>query len=151
MILCVGDYIQDFYTFGKATRICPEGPVPVVVPEKYHFSAGGVGLVSAQLRELGAEIVEWHGSRSIKTRIFADNHLICRIDEDCLAYECKDFPDEALRNCDAVVVSDYAKGAIFEEIVEEIIKSGKPNYIDAKENWYWYDSPLALRDTRNYE
>ena len=138
MILCVGDYIEDIYTFGTATRICPEGPVPVIVPEESRVSAGGAGLVVKQLQELGAVTDCWFGSKSRKTRIFAGSHLVCRLDEDRLPYEPLDFPDEILRQCECVVVSDYGKGGIFEEIAEEIVKISKPLFVDAKHHWHWY-------------
>lgn len=141
MIVCLGDYIEDCYQFGKATRLCPEAPVPVIVIERTKTTPGGVGLVADQLRELGADVFVWTGSMSRKTRIYAGNHMVARIDQDKIAgYEPDPFPDEILRQCDCVVVSDYGKGAIFPEIAEEISNAEKPVFVDAKQSWHWYDS-----------
>jgi len=137
-ILCVGDYIEDFYVFGTATRLCPEAPVPVVVPHIERTTAGGVGLVANQLRELGAEVYEWRGSFSRKERTFCGSHLVSRVDRDALGYMTEPFSERMLELCDAVVVSDYSKGAMTEELAEKIVVSGKPMFVDAKHHWEWY-------------
>src|SRR5258708_411192 len=81
-ILVIGDYISDVYTFGTATRLCPEAPVPVITHGCRKESAGGAGLVEAQIIELGTEVEGRYHSYSEKWRYFADGHLICRIDKD---------------------------------------------------------------------
>lgn len=144
MILCLGDYIEDLYHFGRATRICPEAPVPVIVTEKTKTTPGGVGLVADQLRELGAEVFLWTGSMSKKTRIYADNHMVCRIDQDKIeGYEPDPFPDDILRECECVIVSDYGKGSIFPELAEDICNANRPVFVDAKKSWHWYDCPFT--------
>lgn len=140
MILCIGDYINDIYVFGRASRICPEAPVPVVIPERERSSAGGVGLVHAQLVELGADSQLWMGSWSTKRRVFAGNQLVCRIDNDGEQLEPAPFPDAALRECDAVIVSDYGKGGMIEEIADELKRAQKWLFVDAKHHWDWYAS-----------
>jgi len=72
--------------------------------------------------------------------VFAGSHLICRMDQDSLPFEPEDFPDKALRKADAVVVSDYSKGGVFEEIADELVQHAQSLFVDAKHHWKWYES-----------
>ena len=104
-LLVVGDWISDRYIFGTAVRLCPEAPVPVVIPQIERTSPGGVGLVVEQLRELGAEVHRWFGSNSFKQRIFVGSHLVCRLDRD--GTRCNNMPrldPEEVAWADAIVV-----------------------------------------------
>src|ERR1017187_6095852 len=86
-LLVIGDYISDVYTFGTATRLCPEAPVPVIVPQTTRESMGGAGLVWEQLHELQDQDVQlMYTTESIKRRFFAGSHLVCRVDEDATPY-----------------------------------------------------------------
>jgi bifunctional ADP-heptose synthase (sugar kinase/adenylyltransferase) len=142
-ILVVGDLIEDRYIFGRATRLCPEAPVPVVVPTEERTSQGGAGLVAAQLQELGADVMVRFGSRSVKERVFAGNHLICRVDRDSLKVFPQD-PKRSLEWCDAIVVSDYGKGAMDEGRAHKLVVAGKPLFVDAKHHWHWYKGPETM-------
>lgn len=144
-IIVIGDYISDVYTFGTATRLCPEAPVPIVVPECWKESWGGAGLVCEQLASLvwNQSVEARFLSFSKKQRFFAGNHLICRLDED----GCK--PDqehllmpvtsEDLENFDAFVVSDYGKGGMTWDLSRQIVDTGKPCFVDSKNAWDCYE------------
>lgn len=54
-VLVVGDLMIDAYTWGKATRISPEAPVPVVAVNKREARLGGAGNVVMNLVSLGAK------------------------------------------------------------------------------------------------
>ena len=116
-ILVVGDYIEDRYVFGTATRLCPEAPVPVIVPSEWRTSWGGAGLVCQQLAELDSNtVLPRFMSFSRKERFFAGHHLVCRVDSDnCPPSEHANpmYPwgTDDLAWADAIVVSDYGKGA----------------------------------------
>jgi D-beta-D-heptose 7-phosphate kinase/D-beta-D-heptose 1-phosphate adenosyltransferase len=56
-VMVVGDLMLDAYLFGKAERISPEAPVPVVVIEEEGRRLGGAGNVVHNVRALGAEAV----------------------------------------------------------------------------------------------
>jgi bifunctional ADP-heptose synthase (sugar kinase/adenylyltransferase) len=147
-ILVVGDYISDVYTFGRAERLCPEAPVPVLIPEKIYNSHGGAALVHDQLLELGANVKALFGSKSIKRRFFAGSHLICRVDEDSipsnqimkidLRCNMHDPTGAEFDQWDAFVVADYGKGAITPHLAHQIVNTSKPCFIDAKNRWEWY-------------
>lgn len=55
-MMVVGDLMLDRYVRGKAERISPEAPVPVVRVESEDFSPGGAANVAKNLRALGAEV-----------------------------------------------------------------------------------------------
>lgn len=139
-ILVIGDYISDVYTFGTATRLCPEAPVPVIVPEATRNSSGGGGLVADQLSALGANVTWVWGSFSEKHRYFAGNHLICRVDKDSFDKINLSQTDllENIADVDAFVVSDYGKGAMNWELARQIVETGKPCFVDSKRNPMYY-------------
>lgn len=55
--LVIGDVMLDTYMEGTASRICSEGPVPVVRKTAEHRAPGGAANTAANLRALGAEVV----------------------------------------------------------------------------------------------
>lgn len=151
-VLVCGDAITDKYIFGRATRLCPEGPVPVIVPEIERESGGGACLVVKQLEALiGAPNVEYmFGSQSEKLRIFADNHLICRVDRDSQS-TVPGFAINLLTHLnerplyDLMVISDYDKGSFREDTAKFLMRDvGIPILVDAKNNFGWYESAFAL-------
>jgi hypothetical protein len=136
-ILVLGDFIEDVYVFGRAERLCPESPVPVLIPEEERSSDGGAGLVFNQLQELGADVENCYGSWSRKRRFFAGSHLICRVDDD--SYNTFPIAIHWPERFDAFVVADYGKGAITPQLAGQITETGKPCFIDAKNRWELYD------------
>ncbi len=54
-VLVIGDLMIDAYTWGKATRISPEAPVPVVNVSKREIRLGGAGNVVMNLVALGVK------------------------------------------------------------------------------------------------
>jgi D-beta-D-heptose 7-phosphate kinase/D-beta-D-heptose 1-phosphate adenosyltransferase len=55
--LCIGDLMLDSYVVGTASRLCSEGPVPVVRKTSEHHEPGGAANTAANLRALGAEVL----------------------------------------------------------------------------------------------
>lgn len=135
-ILLFGDYIQDVSVQCDCTRVCPEAPVPVLVPISSSDSAGGAGLVDANLKSLGLRVEALFGSWSKKTRYFVGNQLVMRVDqdeqnvaqeEDSIAYLLPE-----LDKADLIVVSDYNKGSVTERIAKMLVGTGKSCYVDTK-------------------
>ena len=66
MILVVGDIMLDEYIRGKATRMAPEAPVPVVLMngDKPELQLGGAANVAASVAALGEDVTligpYWH-------------------------------------------------------------------------------------------
>ncbi len=55
-VLVVGDVMIDSYLWGKAERISPEAPVPVVNVLKSEHRLGGAANVARNIKALGAEV-----------------------------------------------------------------------------------------------
>lgn len=55
-ILVIGDLMLDAYFWGKAERISPEAPVPIVEVNRTNFNPGGAGNVALNLAELGSKV-----------------------------------------------------------------------------------------------
>jgi len=58
-VMVIGDFMLDIYTYGDASRISPEAPVPVLRfrSNDTHYSCGGAGSVTADLSALGASVI----------------------------------------------------------------------------------------------
>lgn len=55
-MLVVGDIILDEYIWGKATRLSPEAPVPVLEVARYSYIPGGCGNVASNIKTLGGDV-----------------------------------------------------------------------------------------------
>ena len=55
-ILVVGDIILDEYIWGKAGRLSPEAPVPVLEVNKYTYILGGAANVANNINKLGGRV-----------------------------------------------------------------------------------------------
>ena len=154
-VLVTGDLIIDDYIFGRAERLCPEAPVPVIIPETENSTEGGAGLVYDQLVELlGQKDVTFiGGSRSHKQRVFVDNHLVCRLDRDStFVIDTNSYAEMIIDILNTnkplvLVVSDYGKGSFTEASANKIKDAAGnlniPVFVDAKHNWQWWEGVFA--------
>lgn len=55
-ILVIGDIILDEYIWGKAGRLSPEAPVPVLEVNKYTYILGGAANVANNIKTLGGQV-----------------------------------------------------------------------------------------------
>jgi rfaE bifunctional protein kinase chain/domain len=111
-VLVIGDILLDTYTLGKARRISPEAPVPVITVEKEEMLPGGAGNVILNLISMGCTVIpigrvgndlagaslidsfskenitteglftQNQYSTPVKNRIIADNQQIVRVDHE---------------------------------------------------------------------
>ena len=132
-ILLLGDNCIDVYQYGNVDRISPEAPVPVFKFSYEEKRAGMAGNVKNNLIELGADVTFLHGETSTKTRLVdlkSKQHIV-RIDNDVISEAL--VIDPILDLYDAVVISDYNKGTISYEMVEQLIADFLcPVFIDTK-------------------
>lgn len=132
-ILLVGDDCVDVYQFGNVNRISPEAPVPVFTLSHEDRKPGMAGNVANNLEVLGCQVNYLHGETSIKTRLIdiRSKQQIVRVDKD-IQSEPLEFATKIPNVYDAVVVSDYNKGTVSYELIEELIELGIPIFIDTK-------------------
>ncbi|TWR28846.1 D-glycero-beta-D-manno-heptose-7-phosphate kinase [Mucilaginibacter pallidiroseus] len=111
-LLVIGDIMIDHYMTGKASRLSPEAPVPVVNLKAETYTLGGAGNVVQNLVALGAnvsiscatgddvpadqvsEILKREGvntdcilrdkdrATTVKTRILVEGHQLARLDKE---------------------------------------------------------------------
>ncbi len=138
-ILLIGDVCIDEYKYGNVTRISPEAPVPVFVPDTHILKDGMAGNVKNNLESLGCKVTlksntDSEGKISKKTRYIdkkSKQHIV-RIDED---RQTQALEISAFDNLDynAIVISDYDKGAVSYDLIEWLRKQySGPIFIDTK-------------------
>lgn len=133
-ILLIGDNCKDIYQYGTVDRISPEAPVPVFVPTCTEERNGMAGNVFNNLEALGCDVFYQFGETSTKTRFIDERskQQIIRIDNDIESTPVM-FDTDMTDTYDAVVISDYNKGTISYELMEEIIATVRcPVFIDTK-------------------
>lgn len=133
-ILLLGDDCIDFYKYGTVERLSPEAPVPVVKINKVVKMPGMAGNVKKNLENLGCVVRYVCGETSRKTRIIDEKSMqhIVRIDDDSES-EPIDYSFLDLTEYDAIVVSDYNKGAIdYKTIVSLRKEYAGPIFVDTK-------------------
>lgn len=131
-ILLIGDNCTDVYQYGVVDRISPEAPVPVFQFVNEEQRPGMAGNVQENLLVLGCAVDFITGNTSIKTRLIdtRSKQQIVRIDQDMISATVT-LPNNI--DYDAVVISDYNKGSVSYELLEEIIATAKcPVFIDTK-------------------
>lgn len=132
-ILLIGDDCIDIYQYGTVDRISPEAPVPVFKFLYEERRPGMAGNVARNLEALGCEVNYIHGETSVKTRLVdkRSNQHIVRIDNDIRCSPIEFLTDVPMMY-DAIVVSDYDKGTVTYELIEELIATRIPIFIDTK-------------------
>jgi D-beta-D-heptose 7-phosphate kinase/D-beta-D-heptose 1-phosphate adenosyltransferase len=116
-------------------RISPEAPVPVINYTHTIKKPGMAANVFDNLKKLGCDVTFVHGIRtSLKTRIIdskSKQHLL-RIDQDQRSTPVK-LDWGILSGYDAVVVSDYNKGSVEYETIDDIRANfAGPIFVDTK-------------------
>lgn len=132
-ILLCGDDCIDIYQYGSVTRLSPEAPVPIFNLLNYKKIPGMAGNVKRNLQNLSCIVDYKFTDTNIKTRMIdikSGQHII-RIDDDKKCSELKINFDPNVY--DAIVVSDYIKGTISYEFIEELrLRFTGPIFVDTK-------------------
>lgn len=141
-ILVVGDSCTDVFTYGSNFRLAPEGPVPVFVPIR-NFSNGGMALnVKANIEAIGSKSsLITQEEKIIKTRFVDDrtNYLMLRVDTNDKASRINKNIISKIKNnfyenqfYHAIIISDYCKGFLSEEDIDEISSCNNNIFLDTK-------------------
>jgi D-beta-D-heptose 7-phosphate kinase/D-beta-D-heptose 1-phosphate adenosyltransferase len=133
-ILLIGDDCHDIYTYGYVNRISPEAPVPVFEPHYTIHKDGMAGNVRKNLEALGCTVNFLHGKSSEKNRLIdaRTKQQLLRMDKD-VASDPITFETAIPPVYDAIVISDYNKGTVTYELIEELVKEVTvPIFVDTK-------------------
>lgn len=147
-MIVIGDYIYDEYLFGTCKRMSPEAPVPVIENYKSVIKAGGAANVVANLKAFGKNLkfIQNPDQRTVKRRIFADNHLVCRIDEEQYIPFHIEF-DFSLSEHKTAILSDYNKGVIDEPqyIINKLNNNDIDVFVDPKKEFRRYAHSFLIK------
>lgn len=184
-VLVIGDVMLDCYYWGKATKISPEAPVPVVDLEEITYVLGGAANVAANVSSLSGDCVllgvmgkdqegqvlssllrdvgitdylvaEKDRPTTTKTRVVAGGQHLLRIDcEDTdplfvkSGNTLRSRMKQVVKDCHVIVISDYAKGAVSEQMAVDVIGLGIkhhiPVFVDPKgTDWAKYANAFCV-------
>ena len=135
-ILVIGDSCVDRYVYGRSKRLCPDAPVPVLIPTTTIENGGMAKNVQANIASLGIECdIITNDEVIIKTRYVDDqtNHMFLRIDtnEDQIK-RISHSKLKNLQNYDAIVISDYDKGFLDEYDIQTLGSDYPLVFMDTK-------------------
>jgi bifunctional ADP-heptose synthase (sugar kinase/adenylyltransferase) len=140
VITIIGELCRDVFKYGNVTRLCPEAPVPVLTDVYKELNWGMAGNVQENLLahnpELNINLI--HQKNLIKKTRYIDdktNHMFLRVDEGENEVDTLILTPETVQTItesDLVIVSDYNKGFLDEEILIQIGKLSKLSIIDTK-------------------
>lgn len=152
--MLIGDVCVDKYVFGKVTRLSPEAPVPVFIPETETEKPGMAANVRENLQQLDCTVELLTLPGSVKTRFIdgKSGQHIMRLDQDAFSK-----PLELLTKIppiyNAIVISDYNKGCVSYDLINEIIDQATcPVFIDTKKtDLQQFDKPNVFIKINEYE
>jgi bifunctional ADP-heptose synthase (sugar kinase/adenylyltransferase) len=135
-ILLIGDDCNDVYTYGHVKRISPEAPVPVFEPHYTIHRDGMAGNVRKNLEALGCDVTFLRDKDRVseKNRLIDDRtkQQLLRVDRDVEGNPIT-FETAIPPVYDAVVISDYNKGTVTYELIEELVREvAVPIFVDTK-------------------
>jgi rfaE bifunctional protein nucleotidyltransferase chain/domain len=142
-LVVIGDALLDRDLRGRAERLAPDAPVPVVDAIEPVARAGGAGLAALLATRAGVQVtlvtalgddaageelrallsavdvidLGLHGATPEKIRVLAGGRPVVRLDRGGEAGGCGPLPPGALDGADAVLVSDYGRGVAAEPTV----------------------------------
>lgn len=140
-ILVIGEACVDAFIYGECKRLSPEAPVPVLSNITRKFNHGMAGNVRKNLERLadGYDIDCICQSEVIIKSRYIDsktNHMFLRVDEGehgtMVPFRLTESIIQKIKEADAVIVSDYNKGFLTEEMLQEIAEHAKLSFLDSK-------------------
>lgn len=159
-VLLIGDSCIDRYIYGTCNKFNQEAPVPLMKYEEVFECEGMASNVKNNLNSFNFDITFITNPETIiKTRYIDSNtkKQILRVDINDKVTEINNFPNN-LTDYSAIVISDYNKGFITEQLVEYLTRNfNGPIFVDSKRrdlkifnrcilkiNKYEYDNSISL-------
>lgn len=131
-IVVLGDICTDVNYHGEVKKISPEAPIPIFSVVSKETKSGMSGNVALNLRRAEDTVMliskeDFEYPKTVKSRYFAQNHYLYRIDEDEVT-PLKNKEKESiiglmsqLKDLNAVVLQDYNKG-FFDGFMQTVIR-----------------------------
>jgi len=139
-ILVFGESCKDVFHYGDCSRLCPDAPVPVFKLINTVETWGMAKNVERNLVSLGArvDLITNDTNESITKTRYMDNrtnHMFLRVDENDNSYgslTLEQLQTINFEDYDAVIVSDYNKGYMSEEVLQAISGMHHTTFVDTK-------------------
>jgi len=139
-ILVIGELCKDIFIYGDCKRLSPEAPVPVFIPTEKVKNDGMAGNVILNIKAIDPKIktISLHQHELVtKTRYVEkkSNHMFLRVDEGEENISQLNLDEEIIAiidKVDAVIVSDYDKGFLNDELLMKITEHSKFSVMDSK-------------------
>jgi len=178
-ILVVGDSMLDVRIDCEVTRISPEAPIPIYDVDHEQCYAGGAANVALNIKAMGGDVKlltavgeDVAGTSLLdiltgsdlayqscpvertttKTRLFVNNVVRARIDEDHILSEPEaermtDALNDLFDEYDVIVFSDYGKGALRHvDAMLDACAYGRITLVDPKgSNWGKYENATYVK------
>ena len=136
-ILVIGESCRDIFNYGTCKRLCPEAPAPIFNPQNT-IENGGMALnVYNNVTSLSVEVdiqTNKNWADITKTRFIetSSNHMFMRVDVGDHTYALSDIKNIKYDEYHAIIISDYNKGYISEEQIQEISLNHNRVFLDTK-------------------
>jgi D-beta-D-heptose 7-phosphate kinase/D-beta-D-heptose 1-phosphate adenosyltransferase len=160
-ILIIGESCTDVYHYGTCDRLCPDAPVPVFKSTKVVKNGGMAKNVESNIKKISTNIVvdlitnkNWEDIRKTRYVEEKSNHMFLRLDENDDNYgklSLEDVEKINFQDYEAVVVSDYNKGFLSNELLETISKKHKCTFIDTKRKISGWSKNFTFIKVNNIE
>ena len=135
-VLVIGDSCEDKFTYGSSSRLCPDTPAPVFLPNRDQINAGMAGNVYENLKSLGFKCDLITNSEKIIKQRYVDektNHTFLRVDTGDTVPQIKFNPSAIQKqNYSAIVIADYGKGFLTELDISLLCQLNKTVFLDTK-------------------
>ena len=134
--LVIGDSCTDIFVYGRCDRMAPAAPVPVFLSGREVRNMGMAGNVYKNIISLEADCdIITNTAELTKTRLVEDktNHMLLRLDSDEGSVDrITGIEEIKYDDYDAIVISDYDKGFLTEEDIENISQRHPLVFLDTK-------------------
>ena len=135
-ILIIGDSCKDVYVYGKCERLCPDAPVPVLIPINQIENGGMAMNVFDNIKSIHQDVDIITNKKIItKTRYvdFKTNQMLVRVDsENTLLDRVENLNKIDFNKYDIIVISDYCKGFLEISDIKYICENHTNVFIDTK-------------------
>jgi D-beta-D-heptose 7-phosphate kinase / D-beta-D-heptose 1-phosphate adenosyltransferase len=175
MITVVGDLMLDRTIHGSATRLSPEAPVPVLLEDHVSESVGGAGLVAANLISLGhtpvviGAVADDPEGQSVANQLLkagaslsllshsvttTKTRLVNQMGQQMIRWDREqtytgsaviEHASRVSHSTDLWLVSDYGKGVINTDVIQTLVLSGQPVWVDPKNTAKTYQGAWLVK------
>ena len=154
-ILVIGDSCIDTFIYGESNKMCPDIPVPILIPNK-KVSNGGMALnVYENIQSIYSNVdIITNDNKINKVRYVEskNNHVLLRVDSENKKLDrINNIKNINLKKYKTIIISDYCKGFLEKEDIEYICNNHKNVFIDTKKILGEYCLKAKIIKINNHE